>query len=298
VEAAFALVSPPEGVGWELMEDHVHPTVVGQVLLARAVLEAMGKLSCIGLPAVDTSRLRNDETYRTLLGDLPAGRVRVYRGLGELFSLPPMDRYNAHNAARFRRLAVEAWQALSKVEKRGFQQRREPTEETPLALNIADQLFAVGKFAAAERYYAATRREAPYTLMGDLWAAFRWALSIRPLGAEEFSAAQRGELQAALERCELVVMAAGANPRYSDFFKGFIHYLLGESDQALQYLERALEESEIRGRFAHRSFAVLAEELIRAGRVEHARHYVRRIGGDESHHFRLLVETLARREGP
>ena len=296
VEAAFAQASPPEGVGWELMQDHVHPTVAGQVLLARAVLEAMGKLPGIGLPAVDADRLRSDETYQMLLGDLPAGRVKVYRGMGELLSLPPMDRYNAHNADRFRRLAAETWQALSEAEKRGFRQRRESGEDIPLTLNIADQLFAVGDFAAAEKYYAAARREAPYTLMGDLWAAFRWALSIRRLGGEEFSPAQRDELQAALERCELVVLATGAQTRYNDFFTGLFYNLLGESDRALEYLERALEEPEIRSRFARVLFPVLAEELIRAGRLEDARRYARQIGGRESHHFRLLVETLARRE--
>ena len=35
VAAAFAGAAPPEGVGWGLMVDHVHPAIAGQVLMAR-----------------------------------------------------------------------------------------------------------------------------------------------------------------------------------------------------------------------------------------------------------------------
>ena len=296
VEAAFERASPAEGVGWELIVDHVHPSVEGQILLARTVLETMEELLVAEGNAINGNRLRSDGAYRALLGDLPAGSVRVYRGIGELLSLPPLDRYNAHNAIRFRRLAAEIWQALSEAEKRGYQQKRTPQEEVPLALNVANQLFATRDFAAAEKYYAASRREAPYTLLGDLWAAVRWAHSIQRLG-EEFTPEQRATLKVAQERCELTILALDAPLRYSDFFKGLFCYFLEEHEPALEYLERAFLEAEIRQQFGQDFFPALAEELIRAGRLEDARRYARQVGSRESQYFRLLVEMFVQQGG-
>ena len=36
--------------------------------------------------------------------------------MAELFSRPPMDRYNAHNATRYQRLAKQLWEGLSAAE--------------------------------------------------------------------------------------------------------------------------------------------------------------------------------------
>ena len=44
IEKAFRDASPPEGIGWELMSDHVHPSVDGQILMARTMLRAFRPL--------------------------------------------------------------------------------------------------------------------------------------------------------------------------------------------------------------------------------------------------------------
>ena len=43
VESRFLAHSPEEGVGWELMVDHLHPAATGQVLLARAHCRCVGR---------------------------------------------------------------------------------------------------------------------------------------------------------------------------------------------------------------------------------------------------------------
>ncbi|HMP00048.1 MAG TPA: SGNH/GDSL hydrolase family protein, partial [Kiritimatiellia bacterium] len=45
VEAAFRANSPGGSIGWELMDDHVHPALEGQSLIARSIVESLSHLN-------------------------------------------------------------------------------------------------------------------------------------------------------------------------------------------------------------------------------------------------------------
>ena len=233
VAAAFAEAAPPEGVGWGLTVDHVHPSIAGQILVARTVLAAMEGVPGDILPPLDSRRLREDEAYRQLLGDLPALRWQVDHNMAELLASPPLDRYNAYNAIRFRRLAERRWQGMTGAEQQGIVQASPHPVEVPLVLQVADRLFAAGDMPLASAYYAASRRQAPFTAVGDLWAGARWARAIRSSG-RDLTPAERADLEECLGRLPFVVPPPGLDPLFMEEVERRLESLLGRPRQAQQ----------------------------------------------------------------
>ena len=190
--------------------------------------------------------------------------------------------YNAHNARLFHDLAATGWQALSAAEQRGVEQWTQNPTEVPLVLEVADQLFAADAFARAEVHYAAARRQAPFTLRGDLWAAVRWAWTLQ-LQREEFTPTHRRELQLALVRADFLAQGKSASQSTPilNYIRGQLHYFLQQHEQALPYLEAAFHVEAFRRQFMDTLFPVLAAELFYAGRADEARRLARLVSDEE-----------------
>ena len=216
------------------MADHLHPAVVGQALLARTVVEAVPQV--VDEP-VDLERLRSDAQYQDLLGDLPVGRLRVYQAMAELLSRPPMDRYNAPNATRYRQLARQLWEGLSEAEQRGAEQWMRHRDQGLLALQVAEQLFAVRDFPTARSYYRAARREAPFTLRGDLWATVQWGRTFCHERRDHLRRPGRGPATR-LAALPFIVGSDPADPGFAVLIKGQLHFLLGQYQQACRLFYR------------------------------------------------------------
>ena len=166
MDRAFEEAAPPEGVGWGLMVDHVHPSIAGQILMARAIVAAMAEVPAAVVPPVDGRRLQEDDQYRRTLGDLAVLRWQVDHNMAQLLASPPLDRYNAHSAIRFRRLAGQQWRQLTRAEQQGVVEGARHAVDVPLVLKVADRLFAAEDMSRAQAYYAASRRQAPFTAVG------------------------------------------------------------------------------------------------------------------------------------
>ena len=235
VAHAFAEVAPPEGVGWGLMVDHVHPSIAGQLLMARTIAAAISQVPAATVPPVDARRLRGDEEYRRLLGDVPVLRWQVDHNMAELLASPPLDRYNAHNAIRFQRLAAQGWRQLTKAEQQGVIGPTRHPVDVPLVLKVADRLFAAEDMSRARIYYAASRRQAPFAAVGDLWAAARWAQAIRRSG-RDLTPVEQARLEECLARLPFVVPAPELDSSFMARVERQLKDLLGHPRQALQGL--------------------------------------------------------------
>ncbi|MCC7263787.1 MAG: hypothetical protein IT369_14830 [Candidatus Latescibacteria bacterium] len=291
VEKIFLQASPAEGIGWELMADHVHPSVRGQALLARAVLSAMAGVPRV--PPMSLERVRSDIDYQERLGDLPVERVKTDMDMARLLGEKPMDRYNGANARFFSQRAATGWQNLSSPEQAGAKKWNPHKEEIPLVLEVADQCFAAQDLRRAREYYAAARQEAPFTSRADLWAAVQWAWSTRLLG-EKFTPFQEQALREALGRTDFLAKAPDMAPEFIEFVRGELLHSLGEHEAALAQLEPVFRNPEFRRQFIFSLFPALATELIHAGRLDQAREYGRLASAEsENPYFIQLVETLS-----
>ena len=288
VETAFAAAAPTQGVGWEWMVDHVHFSVAGQVLLARTVLHSIAQQQ-----PVDLGLLQSEEAYRRALGDLPVERAAAYRKMGAMLAQAPLHQYNGHNVRYLAQLAAMEGQRLSPGERRGVEQWRQQGQQGPLVLAVADRLFTERDFARAQRYYAAARREVPFTRRG-LWAAVQWAWCIEMQG-RVLTDEQQAEVRAALKQAEFLAHDPAVGAPFVDFVKGQLYHLLAERTPALKHLERAFLAEDFRRGYALSLFQALAVELVWAGRVEDAREYARLLGGEVGQEARFLRMVEAQR---
>lgn len=292
VESAFRRAAPPEGIGWQLMADHVHPTVTGQALLARAVVQSLADIGMLDSTAM--TRASESASYSRRLGAFPVEEARALQAMSELLREPPMSSYNGHNGRMMAERAAAAWQGLSLPEQRGVLRWQRHREEVPLALDVAEELFAAGELAAAARHYAASRREAPWTPLGDLWATVQEAWCRRLMVAK--GPGLSGEtLRQALVRVEFLSQAPDMDPHFLDLVRGELHYFLGEDERAAHHLERAFDDAPTRRAFLYALFPALASALVNQGRTAEAREYAqlaqRESGGNP--YFGNVVSTLA-----
>jgi lysophospholipase L1-like esterase len=274
---AFRQASPPAGIGWELMADHLHPSAAGQVLLARTMVAALEQApGRLRVAPEDRARLGEDEAYGRLLGDLPVERLAVARSMAGLLSERPLDQGNEVQVQHLREEVQALWQGLSPGEKRGVERWRGGQGPDLLVLNVADQLFAAQEFGKARLYYAAARREAPYTLWGDLWAALRWG---RCLEMEQGALDEEGQraVEAVLDRALFLAQAPDLDPALMEFFLGYAQHLLGQREAALVHLEKAAADAGVRRLFFFDLLALLCENLLAQGRFAQAEQYVRQV---------------------
>jgi lysophospholipase L1-like esterase len=291
VATAFEVSSNTGRPGFELLVDHIHPTVRGQVLLARTMARAIVHAV---LDGTEPTGLKTDDEYIRQQGDVPAEGVRVDQAMAELLGSAPMDRFNRDAAQRFRQRAVTGWQALSPAEQRGAQRWMSHRQEIPLALELADQLYADGHFDDALRHYRAARLEAPFTPRADLWSAVQlgWCARLSGVAKQEIEA----ELTQALDHARFVELAPTVDPAFVDFIRGSLHHFLGNPKPALAGLESAFVAEGFRQPFLFSLFPLLAQELVAVGRIEDARRFAAMAAHDAggNPYFEQLVESFTR----
>ena len=279
VEAAFERASPGGSPGWSLIADHLHPSAAGQILLARTLVQALaGPGSPWPVAAEALQRLRPAGEYRMMMGDSPLEQLRVCQAMARLLSEKPLDRGHRRRVAELVEDGQALWGSLLPVERAAYERQQSRQGGEPLALSVADQLFAAGNPAAARRYYRASRLERPFTVRGDLWATLRWARCAQlrgPLAPAEVEAVEAAEW-----RARFLAEAPGANQALFTFFKGYARHLVGDGDQALAHLEKAAADPGVRRTFFHDLLWLLCEGLADRGRFAEAETWVRRISAE------------------
>ncbi len=273
-EALFAQYSPPAGIGWELMDDHVHPSARGQVLLARGIAEVL--LEQIGSDRASETIGLADETYEAIQGDTPLERLAVYHDMHILLSEEPMSRGNEQQAATLAEQADSLWKVLAPGEQSGYQRWRSGKGPAILALNAADQLFASGDIQRAAIYYRAASLEEPFTPWGDMWATLRWGRSLQL--STGLGQAERARIKAMQERLSLLAQSPDLSPGLANFFSGYAQYLL--EGAGIELLEGALGDAQVRRLFFYDLLAILSEKLPEMGRRADAERYIRTVSDE------------------
>jgi tetratricopeptide (TPR) repeat protein len=104
VAERFRARASGDASGWELMDDHVHPSLLGQAEVARAVLGCMSALpEPLTVPESAIASLPDDATYASRLGTNAWDDFRVRHNMRTLLGVTFMKRNNAERCA-----AVEA----------------------------------------------------------------------------------------------------------------------------------------------------------------------------------------------
>jgi len=294
---AFRAESPGGSVGWELMDDHVHPSLRGQWLIARSIVASMSELS--GELLVDADRfaaLSSREDYDERLLANPYDEYAAAHAMRVLGMIPFYQRSNPGYFARFdaecRRIESESPVPVQ----RAIQQWLSPPsdgEQRPITGLVAQALFGQGQFEQGERLFDAARRSVvPY----GTWELQYTVFMLRCRGAVHGRLSE-DDLRLALETAErgrFLVESGSSTNGAGERFTGELLALAGEHREALKMFVAAGPKLSVEGRVAVDE--AMVESYLALREPEKARQIVRAglsRGGKYVEYYRQMQQRIA-----
>jgi len=239
--ARFRAESPQGIIGWELMDDHVHPTLTGQVLTAESILDSLTRFEgALNVSPEARSRVASPAEYRQRLGDNLYDRYATAHAMRIIFDAPFMRENNPGAFERFNMMATEIESQLTQ-EVRGALLEWQETQpyagsRCPVTAAVAQLLVKQGRYDEALKLYEIALRAVPeYTSWNleytyySLYCAQKLQGSLTDEDRDRaHEAIRQGEFL-----CRWVPSAYGFSERYT----GFLHLLCREFGGAIPYLE-------------------------------------------------------------
>lgn len=246
LQEAFRRQSPGGCVGWELMVDHVHPSLQGQALVARTWLEGMtGPVGRLRVKSESLARLPDWNHYAAKQGSNIYEELAVALDMEHLFNSDFMTQSNPEARDRFRTRAIQL-AALMPIElahaiehatsNRLYQGR------TFSASGLAGAYWYAQKhFEEAAQLLSVARESAPPFGSERREAAY-YMLDARARASGGLSREDRLILQDEIER-GLVLLRYGASPSgKTQRFLGGLFQLSGDSLRSTEYHRQADEK--------------------------------------------------------
>lgn len=272
LERVFQKHSPVGAIGWELMDDHVHPTLRGQALIARTWLQAMEQLpEPLRVGASEAAALPTWEEYAARFGDNEYDRYVVAHRMLNLFESSFYAKSNPKAVAWREAQCAEFEAGLSDEQLRAVRYWQDPGPEgaagRPLTGIVGAVLMAEGKFAEANRLFMIARRNVSRFSLWNLeltWKALVCRRHLHPEPQPE-DLALAGELLA--DGLELGRATGVITPELHRHL-GLAYNLLGMHEPAVAQLSEAV-------RFVKDSkglvvIEALVDSLVRTGQRERA----------------------------
>ena len=242
VQAAFRAQSPEGATGWEFMVDHVHMSIEGEALAARAIVDAMATIpdARVRLSSDALARVRPTASYVESLGASDFEHYAVAYRMSRLFELPFFADTNAH-AQRLMDDRLRALDArMTPDESRAADAWRDPKINpgytNPISAYLGRVYHDAGRYAAAAPCFrVAMNSFSPYT-QRRLEFATLWLDSLRrahgSLSDESLAAARDAAAQG---QAMLALPDFAADP-ITQRFTGKLELLVGAPDRAIGHL--------------------------------------------------------------
>lgn len=271
---AFRNASPGGSVGWELMDDHVHPSLQGQDLIARTIVRTL--TSAPGRLAVDRARadaLPNWETLASRLGDNEYERYGVAHTIQVLANISFMRKTNPEMFDRFSNLVRKFETTMdTNVRKAAIDWQKPETHrggtQRPISGMVARVRIKQGRFEeAAKLSDFAARCLPPYSSWSLEFTYFK--LVSRQRVKARLNEADRKEAQDGIERGRFLLSHGYVGTGLTERYIGRLHQLREEWPEAIPYLLHARRKLEGQEQFA--ADQALIESYLRTGNLDAAR---------------------------
>jgi len=282
-------------VGWNLVEDHVHPSLRGQELAARTVLRAMTRLDDPIAPDPDAvAALPGWEIYADRLGRNPYDRYGVACSMQRLGTVSFFARNNPDMSAKALEVRREIEFGQSPVVVRELRRWADPktamVDAVPITGLVADALLGIGRYPDAERLYrVAGESSTPYTARRLAFGYHGLVCRLRMFGA--LSDEDVRTVRALIRRGEFIIRSGRGDAGHTERFVGLLHQLLGEHEQAIPLLRSARRKLS-----GHEAVAVdeaLVFALVQTGRGDEARAIVEGgLSGADADTYRAMLGYL------
>jgi tetratricopeptide (TPR) repeat protein len=237
---AFRQASPGGTIGWELMDDHVHPTLRGQALMAETFVNSMTNVS-----AAARARIEPWEVYARKLGDNPYDRYVVNLNMRTIFHAPFM---RANNPGAFERFDEAVTQFENAVDPEVGAVMREwltalPSAggRRPLTSVVARVLLQEGKFAEAGELFQDARQSAPeYTSLHMEFTCLTMECKVRLQG--DLTAADREIVAREIEQGQVLLRWGSSKSGFAGYYLARLYQLRGEFAEAIPFLNASRQK--------------------------------------------------------
>jgi tetratricopeptide (TPR) repeat protein len=232
---AFRQASPGGAIGWDLMDDHVHPTLRGQALMAETFVKSMTNVS-----AEARARIAPWEVYARKLGDNPYDRYVVDLNMRTIFNAPFM---RANNPGAFQRFDEAVTQFENSVDPEVGAALREwvtslPGAEgrRPLTSVVARVLLREGKFTEALELFQDARQSVPeYTSLHMEYTCLTMECKARLQG--DLTSADRETVAREIEQGQVLLQRGSSQSGFTEYYLARLHHLRGEYAEAIPLLD-------------------------------------------------------------
>jgi tetratricopeptide (TPR) repeat protein len=295
VAAHFRQADSEAGIGWELMDDHVHFSLKGQYELARAMASALASFETpLQVRAEQIEQLPDLETLSQRLGHNRYDAYGVAVQMRQIFAIPFMQKSNPDAFRRWSDQISEAESemppSILEVAKKWQEKGTHTGAMRPLSGMVARVLMRERKFDEAGELFRAAQRSVPeYSSWHMEYVYFRLICSdqLRETGglAPDGETIAREELH----RGQVLLAHGVSSSGMAERHMGRIHQLLGEFAEAIPYLQAA------RGRLGGLELVATDQALIlsyiKTGQLDQARRLARK-GSEHSGQYREHYEKM------
>jgi len=274
LQRAFRDASPGGCIGWELMDDHVHPTLAGQALVARAIIRTLsGMKGPMQIDPAALEKLPDDATYAKRLGDNLYDRYGVAHTIRILCAIPFFVSSNPGALARFDGLVNELQlqmppAALAAAKEWQKPQLHRTGQQRPISGVVARAFVKEGDFARAEPLFeVATKCVPPYSDWNLEYTYFLLACREKLRGTLNDN--DRRLARDAIERGAFLLGHGRGQSGMVDRHIGRMHQLCGDFAASIPHLRSARNQLSGMDRVA--TDAALFDAFVRTGNTAAAR---------------------------
>ena len=246
LEQTFRQASPGGSVGWELMDDHVHPTLRGQALMAETFVQTLTSLAgAARLDPAAFARRASWESYAQRLGDNPYDRYGVAHSMRILFEVPFMRQSNPGAYDRLSSLCTEfergADAELLTVLREWQTYKPHAGAKRPRSCMVARVLMRQRKFEEAFRYFEIARQAVPeYTSWHMEYVYFALACQEKLRG--KLTEAERADAAREIEQGKFLLRCGFSETGFTERYTGRLYQLRGQFEEAIPFLKASREK--------------------------------------------------------
>ncbi|MCA9284318.1 MAG: tetratricopeptide repeat protein [Phycisphaerales bacterium] len=265
LQAAFRAESPGGSTGWELMDDHVHPSLRGQALIARSIVRTLAGLAPPSSPAAlrieDVESLPDWTAYATRLGANPYDEYAAAHAMRLLASAPFFRQTNPmfleRNDAYCRQVEASSPPEVQQQIRVWLDPRTHQGGLRPIGALVGRALAGRGDFASAEPLFrVAAGSVEPYGSWDLEYTFLSLYCRLRMHGT--LGDADRQEALEAIQRGRFLIDNGLSTTGAAERFVGEFHVMRDEFAEAVPFLLVAQRKLEGMNR------AATDEALVRA----------------------------------
>lgn len=276
VEGAFHTNSPGGCIGWELMDDHVHPTLRGQALIAETILQSLThQTGAVSLSPAALARVGDWQSYARRLGDNKYDRYAVAHMMRVIFDVPFMRETNPGAYERFNRIATELEQAeppeMLEVMREYQTVRPHAGGKRPITSLAGRVMLKQKRFAEALELYEIAQRGVPHYTSWYMEYVY-FALACREKLNGTLSEADRATALDAIKQGEFLLQRGFSETGFTERHIGRLHQLRREFSEAIPFLQ--VSRTKLTGTDLVAADQALAVSFIKTGQFNQARELI------------------------